>query len=92
MCFPHGFVVHGAPLTALIKPGGGFHSIAVKETLLHLSVSNVCCFAIPVCSTLFINYLAFFSPLVRWHGVGVPGGLEAAVHSIHTILATINWL
>ena len=46
----------GAPLTALIKPSGGFRPIAVGETLRRL-VSKVCCFA--VCSAL----PDFFLPL-----------------------------
>ena len=71
-----------APLTALIKPGGGFCPIAVGETLRHL-VSKVCCFAIrPALPDTFLPFGQV--------GVGVSGGLEAAVHSLRTILSTVG--
>ena len=74
----------GAPLTALIKPGGGFCPIAVGETLRHL-VSKVCCLAVR--SALLDVFLSFGHV-----GVGVSGGLEAAIHSLHTILSKIRSL
>ena len=73
----------GAPLTALIKPGGGFRPIAVGETLRCL-VSKVCCFAIrPALPDTFLPFGQV--------GVGVSGGLEAAVHSLRTILLTVGF-
>ena len=72
----------GAPLTALIKPGGVVHPIAVGETLRRL-VSKVCCFAIH--PTLPDTFLPFGQV-----GVGVSGGLEAAVHSLRTTLSTVG--
>ena len=62
----------GAPLTALAKKGGSFHPIAVGETLRRLSVH--------------LSLPELLLPF-RQVGVGVPGGLEAAVHSLHTILS-----
>ena len=72
----------GAPLTALIKPGGGVHPIAVGETLRRL-VSKVCCLAVR--SALPDVFLPFGQV-----GVGVSGGLEAAIHSLRTILSTLG--
>ena len=67
-------------MTALAKKGGGFRPIAVGETLRRL-VSKVC--YLSVHSSLPELLLPFGQV-----GVDVPGGLEAAVHSLHTILST----
>ena len=72
----------GAPLTVLIKPGGGFRPIAVGETLRCL-VSTVCCLAVR--STL----PDVFPPFGQVK-VGVSGGLEAPIHSLCTILSTLG--
>ena len=63
----------GAPLTALAKKGGDFCPIVIGETLRHL-VSKVCCFSVR--SSLPKLLLPFGQV-----DVGIPGGLEAAVHS-----------
>ena len=66
----------GAPLTALHKKQGqaGIRPIAVGEVLRHL-ISRICCNA--VCPKLPDILLPYGQV-----GVGVPGGLEAAVHSL----------
>jgi len=64
----------GAPLTALLKPAGGVRPIAVGEVLRRL-VSRLACAAVrPSLPPLFLP-----SGQV---GVGIPSGLEAAVHSV----------
>lgn len=71
-----------APLIALIKPGGGFCPITVGETPCRLA-SKMCCFAVlSILPDLFLP-----SGQV---GVSIPGGLEVAVHSLHTVLSTIG--
>ena len=72
----------GVPLTALVKKGGGFWPIVVGETLRRL-VSKVCCFS--VCLSLPDLLLPFGQV-----GVGISGGLEASVHSLHIILSTLG--
>ena len=72
----------GAPLTTLVKKGGSFQPIPVRETLCHL-VSSVCCFS--VCLSLPDLFLPFGQV-----GVGISGGLEASVHSLRTILSMLD--
>ena len=72
----------GAPLTALVKKGGGFRPIAVGETLRRL-VSKVCCFSV---RSSLPDLLLPFGQV----GVGISGGLEASVHSLRTILSTLG--
>ena len=70
----------GAPLTALVKGSGAFHPIAVGETLRRL-VSKVCC----------VSVRDSLPSLLLPHGqvgIDIRNGLEAAVHSLRTILAT----
>ena len=63
----------GAPLTALYKRQGGIRPIAVGE------VSRICCLAVrPYLQDVFVP-----SGQV---GVGVPGGMEAAVHSLRSFV------
>ena len=69
----------GAPLTALAKKTGGFRPIAVGETLRRL-VSKVCCLSV---RSLLPDQLLPFGQV----GVGISGGLEAAVHSMRSILS-----
>ena len=62
----------GAPLTALHKKGGGVRPIAVGEVLRWLA-SRLCCFAVrPSLPGVFLPYGQV--------GVGIRGGLEAAIH------------
>ena len=65
-----------------IKPGGGYRPIAVGETLHHL-VSKVCCLAVLV--ALPGIFLSFGQV-----GVWIPGGLEAAIHSLRTIISSVG--
>ena len=72
----------GAPLTALVKGSGAFRPIAVGETLRRL-VSKVCC----------VSVRDSLPSLLLPHGqvgVGIRNGLETAVHSLCTILATVG--
>jgi len=63
----------GAPLTALLKKGGGFRPIAVGEVLRRLA-SRLCCLAVrPSLPGVFLPYGQV--------GVGIPGGLETAIHA-----------
>ena len=72
----------GAPLTALVKGSGAFRPIAVGETLRRL-VSKVCCVSVRDSLPSLL--------LPRGQvGVGIRNGLEAAVHSLRTILATVG--
>jgi len=68
----------GAPLTALHKASGGLRPIAVGEVLRRL-VSRI------ACSSIKADLPALFLPSGQV-GVGVPGGLEAAVHSLRATL------
>ena len=70
----------GAPLTALLKKhdGGGVRPIAVGEVLRHL-VSRICCAAVKS------KLLDIFLPYGQV-GVGIRGGLEAAVHSLSSFI------
>ena len=64
----------GAPLTALLKPGGGIRPIAVGEVFRRLT-SRLCC------SAVHQQLPHVFLPHGQV-GVGIPGGLEAAVHGV----------
>ena len=62
----------GAPLTALLKKGGGVRPIAVGEVIRCLA-NRLCCLAVrPSLPSVFIPYGQV--------GVGIPGGLETAIH------------
>lgn len=64
----------GASLTALVKKNNdGFRPIAVGDTFRRLA-SRLCC------ASLKPSLPAFFIPRNQL-GVGIPGGLEAAIHS-----------
>ena len=64
--------VCGAPLTALIKKGGGVRPIAVGEVIRRLA-SRLCCLVVrPSLPNVFLPYGQV--------GVGISGGLEAAIH------------
>ncbi|XP_062518293.1 uncharacterized protein LOC134193482 [Corticium candelabrum] len=68
----------GAPLTALLKKQGGIRPIAVGEVLRRLT-SRLCCSAARSASSdVFLPYGQV--------GVGIRGGLEAAVHSLSAII------
>ena len=72
----------GAPVTALVKKGGGFRPIAVCEVIRRLA-SRLCCTAVRrKLPELFLPY--------NQVGVGMQGGLEAAIHSIHRILQELG--
>ena len=73
----------GAPLTALVKGSGVFRPIAVGETLRRL-VSKVCCVSVR-------DSLPSLLLPCGQVGVGIRNGLEAAVHSLRTILATVGY-
>ena len=63
----------GAPITALHKKNGGVRPIAVCETIRRL-VSRVCCLSVrDDLPDLFLPHGQV--------GVGIKGGLEAAIHS-----------
>ena len=67
-------------ITALHKKKGGDHSIAVCETIRCL-VSCVCCLSVhDNLPDLFLPYA--FGQV----GVGIKGGLEAAIHSFRSYL------
>ena len=66
-------------LTALIKESGGFHPIALGETLCCL-VSKICCLS--MCPSLLDLFLPFGQV-----GAGIYGGLESAIRSMQTILS-----
>ena len=68
----------GAPLTALRKKSGGIRPIAVGEILRRLA-SRLCCMAVK--STLPEVFLPYGQV-----GVGVPGGVEAAIHALSALL------
>ena len=68
----------GAPLTALRKKPSGFRPIAVGEVLRRLA-SRLCCSAVrPYLPDIFLPYGQV--------GVGVKGGLEAAVHGLRKLI------
>ena len=68
----------GAPLTALFKKQGGIRPIVVGEILRRLT-SRLCCSAMKAVSQdVFLPYGQV--------GVGTRGGLEAAIHSLSTII------
>ena len=68
----------GAPITALHKKNGGVRPIAVCETIRRL-VSRVCCLSV------HDNLPDLFLPHGQV-GVGIKGGLEAAIHSFRHYL------
>ena len=68
----------GAPITALHKKNGGVRPIAVCETIRRL-VSCVCCLSVKD------NLPDLFLPYGQV-GVGIKGGLEAAIHSFRHFL------
>ena len=55
------------------------HLIAVGEILCHLAIYLCCQFAQPYLSEFFLPHGQV--------GVGIPGGLEAAVHAVHHTLS-----
>ena len=67
----------GAPLTALRKKSGGIRPIAVGEILRCLA-SRLCCMAVK--SPLPEVFLPYGQV-----GVGVPGGVEAAIHALSAL-------
>ena len=70
----------GVPLTALVKKQGGIHPIAVSEVLRRL-ISRLCCWAVKSeLPDIFLPYGQI--------GVGVPGGLDAAVHALSSYITT----
>jgi len=69
----------GTPLTALLKKGGGVRLIAVGE-VLHRLASRLCCLV--VCPSLPDVFLPY-----RQVGVGIPGGLECAIHAMRHFLS-----
>ena len=68
----------GAPLTALKKPAGGLRPVAVGEVLRRL-VSRLACSAV---RHRLPDLLLPYGQV----GVGIRGGLEAAVHSLRSFL------
>ena len=73
----------GAPLTALIKQGGkGVRPIAVGEMISRL-LSNLCCSSVhALLSDIFIPEGQL--------GVGVRGGLEAAIHACRYTISQLR--
>jgi len=72
----------GAPLTALLKKNGGVRPIAVGEILRRLA-SRLCCqFARPFLPDYFLPHGQV--------GVGIPGGLEAAIHAVRHSLSVLG--
>ena len=68
----------GAPLTALRKKDGGIRPIAVGEVLRRLT-SRLCCLAVkPALPQYFLPYGQL--------GVGVTGGVEAAIHTLSSVI------
>ena len=70
----------GAPLTGLLKPGGGLRPIAVGEVLRRLVSRLACTSARSRLPEIFLPYGQV--------GVGIRGGLEAAVHTLRSFVAT----
>ena len=69
----------GAPLTALHKKGNkGFRPIAVGEIYRRLASKLCCSFARSDLPSLFVPYGQL--------GVGIPGGLEATIHSVRHLI------
>ena len=68
----------GAPLTALLKKGGGVRPIAVGEVIRRLA-SRLCCLAVrPSLPGVFIPYGQV--------GVGIPGGGGGGWRLLSTLL------
>ena len=72
-----GEYIASAPLTPLIKPGGGIRPIAVG-TIWRRLVSKVGAFMIGHSLDGYFDDLQF--------GVGVPGGREAILHSVNSFI------
>jgi len=68
-----------APLTALLKKGGGVCPIAVGEVLCCLANHLCCLIAHPSLPETFLPYGQV--------GVGIPGGLECAIQTTHHFLS-----
>jgi len=64
----------GAPLTVLMKKGGGVRPITVGEVIRRLASCLWCLAACPSLPGVFLPYGQV--------GVGIPGGLETAIHAI----------
>ena len=72
----------GAPLTALLKKTGGVRPIAVGEVLRRLA-SRLCChFVRPFLPDVFLPH--------GQGGVGIPGGLEGAIHAVRHALSQLG--
>ena len=65
--------VCGAPLTALLKKGGGVCPIMVGEVIRCLANCECCLAVRPSLPSVFLPYCQV--------GVGIPGGLETAIHA-----------
>ena len=72
----------GAPLTALRKKSGSFRPIAVGETLRRLASRLCCAAARPRLRDILLPYGQV--------GVGVKGGLEAAVHTTRSFISSYS--
>lgn len=64
----------GAPLTALLKKHGGVQPIVVGEVLCHLASRSCCHFIRPFLPDTFLPHSQI--------GVGIPCGLEGAIHTV----------
>ena len=70
----------GAPLTALNKKSGGICLFAIGEVIRRL-VSGICCTAVKArLQEVILPYGQF--------GVGVRGGLEAAIRTLKSYITT----
>ncbi|GJX71719.1 hypothetical protein Tco_0308890 [Tanacetum coccineum] len=72
-----GEYIANAPLTPLVKPGGGIHPIAVGTVWRHL-VSKVSAIMIGHSLDGYLDGLQF--------GVGVAGGSETILHSVNRLI------
>ncbi len=69
-----------APLTTLVKKQGGIRPTAVCE-VLRRPISHLCCWATKSeLPDIFLPYGQI--------GVGVPGGMDAAVHALSSYITT----
>jgi len=66
-------------LTALLKKGGGVRPIAVGEVLRRLAGRLCCLIVCPSLPDVFLPYGQV--------GIGIPGGLECAVHITRCFLS-----
>ncbi|GJR46042.1 putative reverse transcriptase domain-containing protein [Tanacetum coccineum] len=76
-----GEYIASAPLTPLVKPGGGIRPIAVG-TIWRRLVSKVCATTIGHSLDTYLNDLQF--------GVGVSGGGEAILHAVNRLIEDRN--